>query len=547
MRRRRTARVSYLNRKVILLTSVGIAVALWFFGHDAFVYILFDAETESSIDRAKLALTDTETVSSSGGHGNQLAGVERAHSPLGGAVLHESSYESTNFASAVASSRGEGAQSVIVEAVRSPMGGAVFLGPGCKGSPMWLQHEVTSFCQNPWRAVKLGRTSGMVISSEPFYSLRAGANEQGVAMKLELHSDCEGQKYWSTVMVEDGCVDVYTWPGTGSLRLVPRKIVKRARAAIPAPRYHIVASCESSRYQGYQAVAQWESVVKTRQAEKGGAFTRLLTAQHADDLSQHIPTFTAQRHPYSRRYGPFNKPDVLRKWWLEEFTTSNIIVIVDPDSWLVGDGDLERFLPHVKKGTIVAEFGVAGSHKDLWKRVCMANCERTPPSLAVPYLIHRDDLYGFANWSSYYTLLVHQLIDKKIEPEQGLGWMTEMAGFNFAAAHLGLIFQQAALQRRDVDPPGAMNVPFLHMGRVWFPSGKAGRWDQHELDWSGPRGIQVWCKCNNTADHIIPWPVPDGTDWVSRATLELLHGGLERVPVPRNPLYRPDDYTIPMM
>jgi hypothetical protein len=59
--------------------------------------------------------------------------------------------------------------------------------------------------------------------------------------------------------------------------------------------------------------------------------------------------------------------------------------------------------------------------------------------------------------------------------------------------------------------------PYLH--RAFFPNQgyKAGeKWWMTEAkdfrSWSG-FGAQVWCKCNDTASDIIPWPIPDWDHW----------------------------------
>jgi hypothetical protein len=40
-----------------------------------------------------------------------------------------------------------------------------------------------------------------------------------------------------------------------------------------------------------------------------------LCSSEADDLMDELPSFQAKRHPFSLRYGPLNKPDVLAKWF----------------------------------------------------------------------------------------------------------------------------------------------------------------------------------------------------------------------------------------
>jgi hypothetical protein len=51
----------------------------------------------------------------------------------------------------------------------------------------------------------------------------------------------------------------------------------------------------------------------------------------------------------------------------------------------------------------------------------------------------------------------------------------------------------------------------------------------------------VWCKCNDTAGHVIPWPVParDWDDFQSNITLTYLHESQALYgQVPKNERYR---------
>jgi len=437
---------------------------------------------------------------------------------------------------------------------------ALYVGAGCIGDPIEVHEDKVSLCNARHKPLKDGAITPQngTRVKEPYFSVRVFTRSE--QEDLALFSDCEAESYWSTVMANDGCVNVWAWPDTNALRFVPRTWAQRPSSPIAAsllatdtaamPLFHIVSSQESSRYQGYQALAGWYSFEATKQSQKGGVFTRLLTAEYPDDLSATVPTFCAPRHPYSRRYGPLNKPDVVEKWFQASPPQAQVVVIVDPDSWLVGD--LSPFAKRVSKGhAIASDYGsVAGHQPGLWKRICQANCDSEPQGLAVPYMLHRDDVLDFARKAKHYTLKMHEMMVNK-EDVEGLNWMIEMAGFNFAAADMGLKFTLENLQRVDIQNPGDKSVPFLHMGRAWFPAGKAGHWDQTPYDKGAKdfayRGTQVWCKANETADQIVPWPVPEGTDWVSRLTLEYIHKGIEKYGLPWNTTYRFADYNQPMM
>ena len=56
----------------------------------------------------------------------------------------------------------------------------------------------------------------------------------------------------------------------------------------------------------------------------------------------------------------------------------------------------------------------------------------------------------------------------------------------------------------------------------------------------------VWCKCNDTASDVIPWPLPKYEQWndfQSRITLYYLHASRQMFgPIPKNPKVRGDNY-----
>ncbi len=99
----------------------------------------------------------------------------------------------------------------------------------------------------------------------------------------------------------------------------------------------VVYSGESSHYFGYQAQSNYYGFLTSGQHPKGD-FMRLQTCSVIDDMSSYIPTFTAKRYQYSKRYGPFNKADVLVKWFNSAMApTQDIVVVIDPDNWIIKD------------------------------------------------------------------------------------------------------------------------------------------------------------------------------------------------------------------
>ena len=103
-------------------------------------------------------------------------------------------------------------------------------------------------------------------------------------------------------------------------------------------------------------------------------------------------------------------------------------------------------------------------------------------------------------------------------------WTSEMFGYNFACTHLGIhTTVVSSLQVRDVEyfKSNLEAVPMLHIGRAWFSKNHADtaeQWWHTEGADIRPDKIQVWFKLNATSSRIMPWPVPEGTDFPSCTT-----------------------------
>eukprot|EP01062_Namystynia_karyoxenos_P039437 TRINITY_DN28667_c0_g1_i2.p1 TRINITY_DN28667_c0_g1~~TRINITY_DN28667_c0_g1_i2.p1 ORF type:complete len:765 (+),score=197.10 TRINITY_DN28667_c0_g1_i2:122-2296(+) len=369
--------------------------------------------------------------------------------------------------------------------------------------------------------------------------------------ELDLFQDCEGSRYWASVFQLDGCVNIYDWPPTRYMARVRVPSLSRPSETLrpqQPPRFRVAWSGESSGYFAFQTQANQYAFDTTGQAEAGGAWIRLMTSSTYDDLSVQHPTFSAKRHPYSRRYSPLNKGDVLVKWFAspDAPAAEEIIVLIDPDNWL-----LKPLTPHlegVTKGAAAAQaawYVGNPSVTALWQVFCEKNCDWSLDLVAVPIFIHRDDLEVIAPLWRHYSLLLKERLEwdqemlRKYHHLQ-VDWCAEMYGYVFAAAHAGVRHKVLPeLQVRDVDsPPSAKRrevVPMIHMGRAWFPTDYGCKdWCHTEGSAWSYRGKQVWCKCNHTASDIIPWPLPEGDmDFVSRHTLRILHDSRERFgPIP---------------
>lgn len=393
----------------------------------------------------------------------------------------------------------------------------------------------------------------------------------GYAELTTMHGD-----YLFSLFGLDGCVIMYD-SRPGMVRLFARSELQTERQIplakldvmrsellgeephAPHAKYRVVFSCESKEYFGYQT---WVNRLAFSRSQHGqdATWTRLLTCREPDDIAQleKFPTFTAHRHPYSDRYGPINKPDIITKWFASaDAPQEEVILVIDPDSWLLLPV-YDQYIAKVKPGFgIGQEAYYTGSRTAqlLWKELCEVNCNVDLDLVGVPYVIHRDDLRELAPLWKYYVLKIKHRLETTTEGNKDfaakygkldVNWASEMFGYNLAAAHLGIRHDIVKdLQIRDVDGgktfERAKNKASLHMGRAWFPKGHpaAKPWLHTEGKPFASFGDQVWCKCNYTASTIKPWPIPPGLDFVSHHTLTLLHDADEEYgPVPNNQAFR---------
>ncbi|GAB5364730.1 hypothetical protein AAMO2058_000995100 [Amorphochlora amoebiformis] len=383
--------------------------------------------------------------------------------------------------------------------------------------------------------------------------------------EIELHLKCDAESYWASLIPKvDACTNFWNWPNTQGIKLLQTSYLSknqekyRHSANATTPLYHVIWSGESSRYMGYQTQANYYGF-EVSHNDINGRWTRIMTARQPDDLADQFPTFVAKRHPYSRRYGPFNKADGIVKWLSSvDAPKTEVLVLIDPDNWLTND--LTDIAQKIKKGRGAAQRAwYSGSNlvSQLWKEVCKARCDDPVRATAVPYFVHKDDLAVIAPIWRMYTLMLKE----RTEVDQGfkikyagvqIDWGAEMLAWNFACTHAGVDFDVLPnVQVRDVDPPlrkdRISSVKMIHMGRAWLPKGyePAEQWRHTEGAAWNYRGVQVWCKCNVTADEIYPWPIPDGVDYQSKITLEYLHKSQQKYgKIQRHPL-RPRNYHEP--
>lgn len=390
------------------------------------------------------------------------------------------------------------------------------------------------------------------------------------------------KEYVSTLFPEDGCIRMFNFPQVNQVKLFSslkqqqkqqisdESLAIQRRTLLPTitdndlsakpAKYRIVFSCESSEYFGYQVWANKLAFLQS-QAGQDCTWTRLLTCQLPDDIAQDVrfPTFQAPPHPYSRRYSPINKPDVIEKWFTSEADApkEDVIVVIDPDSWLILPL-YEQYVSRIRPGNAIGQAAYyAGSTlpQTLWRELCEENCNVDMDLVGVPYVVHRQDLARIAKLWKYYVLKIKYRLEHSTAGSQDfarkyagldVNWASEMYAYNMAAAHLGIKHQVVYdLQVRDVDGQRTFaqnaNKASVHMGRAWFKRNSLEAKPYLHTEGKGFSfyGDQVWCKCNFTASTIKPWPLPEGLDFQSYHTLRLLHESEEEFgPVPDNEEWR---------
>jgi hypothetical protein len=198
-----------------------------------------------------------------------------------------------------------------------------------------------------------------------------------------------------------------------------------------------------------------------------------------DDLTK-IPSYVAPRDSISHRYSPFNKPDVVAKWFESgKGPTEDVIVLIDPDNWLLTS--VARTAAKVTRGKAIAQAAFFANNPlvdELFKLVCERNCGAKTDHAAVPYFVHREDLRQIAPLWRDMTRKIILMSDKDPSLKKRfhniqLDWCIEMFGYIFAAAELGIRHViKGTLQLRDVDSPPSpeqeRRVPMIHMYTVTY-------------------------------------------------------------------------------
>ena len=207
-----------------------------------------------------------------------------------------------------------------------------------------------------------------------------------ISGQIDLYSDCGLTQIHSSIFDFEGCVHIYDWPNTAGIKVkrntldFPQKLPdpipkdklpplqehlvrdgvsqesKDLAKREDIPSYLITYSCESSEYCAFQAQANYYGYLTSGQHPTKSGFLRLLTSSEPDDLSLYVPTFTAPRNLYSRRYSPYNKADVMVKWFQSKpnIPDYDIIVVIDPDNWIIRD--ITHWIVKASKGHALGMF-----------------------------------------------------------------------------------------------------------------------------------------------------------------------------------------------
>jgi len=440
----------------------------------------------------------------------------------------------------------------------------IFQEHNCLGTPIKVMTDnFESLCDNCWDSCgQFWPSSGNEKANDNLVNMNTKSILIMTKYKMRFYETCKGTwAYKDPLPVTDAkswpkgsCLDFGLIPPFSHVEFIDvmkDKAVNDGSKKKGGPSYNVAFSAESSFYFAYQAMANLYAFETSGQSENA-VLTRLLTCSEPDDFMDTIPTFQAKREPESLRYSPFNKPDIIAKWFAsDQAPTEEVIVVIDPDNWLVKD--LSAVVSQVREGRAFGSHAFYRGNpqlNQLWQRYCTVNCDYKPDAVAVPYFVHRNDLAKIAPLWREYT----KKIRKDVEHDPGfvteyksiqMSWCAEMYAYNFAAAHVGVHHTgKGFLQLRDVDMRrrDAENekILMIHMGRAWFPHdyepGK--KWSHTEGKAWRNFGNQVWCKCNYTAGTIIPWPLPDDLDFVSRVTLTDLHYALEKYPIPKSKYFK---------
>lgn len=216
---------------------------------------------------------------------------------------------------------------------------------------------------------------------------------------------------------------------------------------------HTVFSVDGSLYQRWQADLLAYSHRKVNQP---GPLTRLYSAWDTP------PPFDGQTHhtkPYSHsitgdHYPPFNRIMALRHWMRNFPPQEETLLLLDPDCIFLTayDESVERGQPVTQPISYMNP--AITDNAELLKRHGFK--PEAVQAIGIPTLIHRDDL---AVLVPLWVEKTHEIRSDPISREL-VNWISEMWGYVFAAAQLGLRHELRDLAHWQMDD--RTDLSFIH-------------------------------------------------------------------------------------
>jgi hypothetical protein len=235
---------------------------------------------------------------------------------------------------------------------------------------------------------------------------------------------------------------------------------------------HTVFSVDGSLY------LRWQSDLLAHSHKKAGQpgpLTRLYSA-HGEPTP--FDGNTVQTRPYSPHpvtgdeYLPYNRIGAVAEWLALAPPAEETLLVVDPDCIFLTafDEEAERGRPAAQYIPFMENF--VDAHPEFVKRHGLR--PGAVQAMAVPFLIHRDDLRELM------PLYMEKTEEVRADPAScaliGGGWTAEMWGYAFAAARLGLRHELRYLTRWPYEP--WTDLPFIHY--AYSCEADDGKWEWYK-------------------------------------------------------------------
>ena len=235
---------------------------------------------------------------------------------------------------------------------------------------------------------------------------------------------------------------------------------------------HTVFSADGSSYHRWQSDLLAYSHAKVSQP---GPLTRLYSARGEpwpfDGRTFQTPPYSP--HPTTGDdYPPYNRIGALSEWLTLSPPTEETVLLIDPDFVFLSicDEEVERGRPVAHP--ILSMEVIKAEHPELLKRHGFQ--PDAVQGMAVPFLIHRDDLREM--FPLYMELTEQVRSDPASREWIGGGWTAEMWGYSFTAARLGLRHELRRLARWPYDP--WTDLPLIHY--AFSCEADEGRWEWYK-------------------------------------------------------------------